>query len=346
MTTTGTRAMLQRRLENARPGPKRGPALFEGTDYPSRWEDYVGQQEAKNFLRAAAASAKFRKTRMDHVLIASGTAGIGKSALVRLVAQEMEVGLLEVQGQVDVQDGIRALTAMQDGDILFWDEIHNAISTGRAKAEWLLSFLQDGVIVTPSGVTHVPKVTVVAATTDAQRLPEAILSRFTVKPVLESYSESEAEQIVEVVARNVFCKIGLAAPGDFNRKAIVQASNGNPRTITQLLKILRDSALMHGYTDPGLDMYPMDDMFTWSGLTHDGLDRLAQDYLTTLFTQPNFRAGEKSIAQALGEPTPPRHTEKLLIQKGFIRIAAQGRELTPEGVERVTELLDEEGGVQ
>lgn len=341
--TAGTREMLQKRIES-RPGPKRGDALFEGTDYPRRWQDYVGQEEAKNFLRAAAASAKFRKTRMDHVLIASGAAGIGKSALVRLIAQEMGVGLLEIQGQVDVNDGLRALQTMSDGDILFWDEIHNAISGGRAKAEWLLSFLQDGVVITPLGITKVPNVTVIAATTDAQKLPEAILSRFTVKPVLESYTPEEAEAIVEVAARGIFGSIGLETPGEWNRQSIVRAANCNPRIITQLLKILRDSALAAGMTGPGVDTYPMDNMFKWSGLTPDGLDRLAQDYLTALYTQPNFRAGEKSIAQALGEPTPPRHTEKLLIQKGFIRIVSGGRELTAEGMDRVLGLVKEVTG--
>jgi Holliday junction resolvasome RuvABC ATP-dependent DNA helicase subunit len=334
-----TQEMLRNRIKN-RPGPKRGDALFEGTDYPRTWADYIGQTEATSFLRAAAASAKYRKTRMDHVLIASGTAGIGKSALVRLIAQEMGVGLMEVQGQVDVQDAIRALKGMQDGDILFWDEIHNAVSSGRAKVEWLLSLLQDGVIITPAGVMAVPDITVVAATTDAQRLPEAILSRFTVKPVLESYTDDEADLIVQVVARNVFCGIGLTMPCEMNRKAIVRASNANPRTITQLLKILRDSALASGCTaGPG---YFMEDMYAWSGLTPDGLDRLAQQYLLTLYTQPNFRGGEKSIAQALGEPTPPRHTEKLLIQKGYVRIVAQGRELTAEGVDRAVGLIESE----
>jgi Holliday junction resolvasome RuvABC ATP-dependent DNA helicase subunit len=334
------REMIQKRL-NSVVGPKRGDALFEGTDYPQRWEDYIGQDEAKDFLRAASASAKFRRTRMDHVLIASGTAGIGKSALVRLIAQEMSVGLLEVQGQVDVTDGIRALSSMHDGDILFWDEIHNSVSSGRAKAEWLLSYLQDGVIVTPSGVTPVPNVTVIAATTDAQRLPEAILSRFTVKPVLESYSEQQAEQIVQVAAIGIFASIGLTMPSESNRKAIVQAANCNPRTITQLLKTLRDSVLARGLTGRTVTTYPLDDMYTWSGLTADGLDRLAQLYLMTLYTQPNFRAGEKSLAQALGEPTPPRHTEKLLIQKGLVRIAAQGRELTNDGAERVVALVEQ-----
>lgn len=334
------RATLKRRME-ARPGPKRGDELF--TDgYPSKWEDYVGQAEAKNFLRAAAASAKFRKAPLDHVLIASGVAGIGKSALARLIAHEMDVGMLELQGSVDAADGIRALTSMRDGDILFWDEIHNATSGGKAKVEWLLSYLQDGVVVTSTGITQVPRVTIIAATTDAQKLPESILDRFTVKPILESYTIEEAAKIAQVMSRSIFGAIGLALPGKWNRDAIVEAANCNPRIISHMLKMLRDSAIAGGFTNPTETTYAMGDMYRWSGRTTDGLDKLAQNYLMTLFTQPNFRAGEKSIAQALGEPTPPRHTEKLLIQRGYIRVASQGRELTADGVTRTSALIEEE----
>jgi len=329
--------MLRARIAD-RPGPKRGAALFEGTDYPRRWEDYIGQPEAKAFLQAAVASALFRHARLDHILIASGTPGIGKTALVRLIAQDLDVGVTEVQGVLDVSDGIRVLSAMKDGDILFWDEIHQAIMRGKAKIEWLLSYLQDGVIVTPMGITHVPRVTVVAASTEAQRLPATVLKRFTVKPVLESYTPEQASKIAELMARTVFSEIGLTMPSKWNREAIVEAANRNPREINQLLRILRDSAIATGFVG---DVYPMDQMYRWAGLTKDGLDKLAQEYLAALFTQPNFRAGEKSVAQMLGEPVPPRHTEELLIQKGFIRVCGQGRELTAAGVERTNALIDQ-----
>jgi len=333
-------SMRERLAARAASTVKRGDALFDGTDYPRTWDAYVGQSEAKAFLRAAARSAKIRKTRMDHTLIASGQAGIGKSALVRLIAQDLDVGLAELQGAVDVNDALRALSAMQDGDILFLDEIHLMVSGGRAKSEWLLSFLQDGVIVTPAGVHSVPKVTVIGATTDAQKLPEAVLSRFTVKPVLESYTDEEADKIVDLMGRRLFREVGLQPPGEFNREAIVSASNKNPRVITQLVRILRDSIL--DYPQPVdswvTNCYPMDKMFAWSKLTHDGLDRTAQEFLSVLAISPSGRAGEKTIAQALGEPTFPRHTEKLLLQKGYIRICAQGRELTPEGLDRAMEL--------
>jgi len=335
-----TRDMIRKR-QAAVATPKRGEALFDGTDYPRTWSDYVGQAEAKAFLRASAVTAKARGKRMDHVLIASGQAGIGKSALARLIAQEMDAGLVEVQGVVEVSDAVRILNGMQDGDILFWDEIHNAVAGGKAKAEWLLPFLQDGVIVTSQGVTAVPSITVIAASTDAQKLPEAILSRFTVKPVLESYTAEEAGKIFDLNARRIFSEVGLHSPGEWNREAIVEAANRNPRQITQLARVLLTSVIGSGQDWDGVSDFPMDDMFTWSGLTPDGLDRVAQDYLMQLFYAPNFTAGEKTIAQALNEATPPRHTEKLLIQKGLVQVCARGRQLTSDGVVRANELLNE-----
>jgi len=329
-----------RKRQAAMATPKRGEALFEGTDYPRTWADYVGQGEAKAFLRASAMTAKARGKRMDHVLIASGQAGIGKSALARLIAQEMDAGLVEVQGVVEVSEAIRIFNGMQDGDILFWDEIHNAVSGGKAKAEWLLPFLQDGVIVTAQGVTAVPSITVIAASTDAQKLPEAILSRFTVKPVLESYTTAEAGKIFDLNAKRIFGEVGLPTPGRWNREAIVEAANRNPRQITQLVRVLLTSVIGSGASCEGED-YPMDEMYSWSGLTTDGLDRTAQDYLMQLFYAPNFTAGERTIAQALGEPTPPRHTEKLLIQKGLVQVCSRGRQLTSDGVVRANELLAE-----
>lgn len=338
--TNATMERLKRRQSNM-PGPKRGDDLFEGTTYPRTWDDYVGQDEAKSFLRAAATSARIRGTRLDHILIATGAHGIGKSALARLIANEMDAGLVEVQGVVDVTDAMRIFASMSDGDILFWDEIHNAIAGGKSKVEWLLPLLQDGVVVTSKGVLTVPDITIIAASTDAQKLPETILSRFTVKPVLESYTAKQADQLVQVISRAVFKDLNLPQLNDFARSAVADAGNNNPREITQLLKILRDSVLAGEANAHSNGSYDFRAMYRWSGITCDGLDRLAQRYLIELFLTEGFIAGEKTIAQALGEPTPPKHTEKLLIQKGYIRIVPKGRELTAEGIDRATELAEE-----
>ena len=138
------RAVLKRRM-GAVAGPKKGAALFEGNSYPRTWDEYIGQDEAVDYLKSACMSAKVRGVRLDHTLVATGHHGIGKSSIVRLIANELEVGLVEVQGAIDERDALRMFAGMNDGDILFWDEFHQAISKGRAKAEWLLSVLQDGV---------------------------------------------------------------------------------------------------------------------------------------------------------------------------------------------------------
>ena len=325
------------------PGPKRGDALFEGTTYPREWKDFIGQDEAKQFIMASIASAKIRGRRLDHTLIATGAHGVGKSALARLIAKELDVGLMEVQGAVDVTEAARIFSSMKNNDILFWDEIHLAVAKGKSRAEWLLPVLQDGVIVTSQGVAAIPDITIIGATTEVQRLPETIISRFTVRPVLESYTPEQADRIVEVTALALWSSLNLPLPNGYTREVIATAANHNPRAISQLLKILRDSALSGNATVCRDGLYSTDAVFRWSGLTTDGLDKLAQEYLLTLYMQPGFKAGEKTIAQALGEPMPPRHTEKLLIQKGLVRVCSSGRELTAIGSERTLELMEDLG---
>lgn len=337
-TLNSSRARLAAMASRSVAGPKRGDALFEGTSYPRTWDDYIGQDDAVDYLRATAASAKARGRRLDHVLIATGAHGIGKSALARLIASEMDAGLIEVQGVVDEKEAMRIFAGMSDGDILFYDEFHMAVSKGRAKAEWLLSVLQDGVLVTGSGVTAIPDVTVIAATTDIQKVPETIISRFTVKPTMESYTREQAEIIVRSTARREWKGLELEEPNDWVCRAIADASNNNPRAITQLLRTLRDCILSGNALVGEGGLYGLDKMYQWAGVTTDGLDKTAQEYLMVLLAQFNGAAGEKAIAAALGEPTAPRHTEKLLLQKGFITIKPTGRELTPDGTERAMEL--------
>lgn len=332
-----------RRRMRGKTGPKTGDDLFEGTSYPRSWDEYVGQEEAVEYIRAACFSAKMRGTRLDHTLIATGAHGIGKTAIAKLIAAEMDAGLVEVQGAVDEREAVRIFAGMSDGDILLWDEIHQAVAKGRAKAEWLLPVLQDGVMITSKGVQPIPDVTIIGATTDVQKLPETIISRFTVKPVMEAYTTEQAVAIAKVTAAKIFDHPTLVAPNEQTCSVVARAGNNNPRQISQLLKTLRDSALGGKAIVTESGNYSLDTMFRWSGVTPDGLDKLAQDYLQVLYGLFGGKAGEKAIAAALGEPTPPRHTEKMLVEKGFVLITPGGRELTPEGNERAIEVAVDRG---
>lgn len=323
------------------PAPLVGETIFAGTSYPRTWDDYIGQETAKVQLRAACYDAKVRRRRLDHVLIATGFHGVGKTALAKLVTADLGVGIVEVQGRISEDEGRAILLGMEHNDVLFWDEIHQAVRGGKVAVEWLLPVLQDGVMVTSRGVEQLPDITVIGATTDAQRLPETLLSRFVIHPVIEQYTEVEGAQIATVMARRALAH--LPPPNLTTCVRIARAANCNPRAIDRLLTQVRIAAVTRwaSYDDEGT--YDLTKALEWAGLTPDGLDDLAQRYLMTLLKTFEGKAGEKTIASALGEPTPPRHTEKLMVQKGLLTITANGRLLTESGVERALKLLAARG---
>lgn len=335
-----------RQAAAAHAGPKRGDALFEGTSYPRTWDEFIGQEGAVDYIQASCMSARLRDARLEHTLIATGGHGIGKSALARLIAKEMGVGLFEVQGEMDENEAMRVFSSLSDKDILFIDEIHKMVAKSRVSAEWLLPVLQDGVLVTSRGVQRIPDVTIVAATTDVQKLPETIISRFVIKPALEEYTPEQAETIARVTARRLFDHPRLLPPSARTCAKIARAANNNPRNITALLTSLRDAVLggrseVHEAAD-GSGLYELDVVFRWLDVAPDGLDKLAQLYLIELLIAGK-PLSEKNLAARLNEPTPPRHTEKLLQQRGYLEIGPKGRELTPAGYIRAQTAAEDRG---
>lgn len=328
-------ASSRARNGGASPAPLVGDAIFEGTDYPRRWDEFVGQTRAVAQIKAACFSARVRQQRMDHCLIASGIAGIGKTSLAKLIAADLGTGLVEISGKVSVDDVRPILQGMSDYDVLFFDEIHQAVAGGAAKAEWLLQLLQDGTLVTKTGVDVLPKITVIAATTDVQKLPTTIIGRFPLKPVLEPYTVMEAQMIASTVAT----KLGFGGemlPHYSDMELIARASNGNPRDMRALLIALRDSYFVN-------QSFDIDLALDWVGVTRDGLTRVAQDYLITMLTMFEGMAGQSSMQSALNEPGPLRHTEQLLIQAGYLLVTPSGRQMTEDGVTRTSALLVERG---
>lgn len=349
--TAFARAAARIESENAKksvdsakyPRPRRGQEIFVEPGAPETWDAYVGQTKAKGLLRMSVASAKHRSARLDHVIIATGMSGAGKTTLARLLAHEMGVGLTETQGSVSTEEAAGILGNMKDGDIWFIDEAHQLIQGGKRQAEWLLPFLQDGVIMTAAGAQEVPDVTVVAATTDAQLLPETILQRFTIKPVLVDYSNEESTTIAETAAQKIFKSAGLDAPSSETCSKIATAANNSPRVIKGLLTSLRDAEISgmadrdeNGDSDLTLT-------FEFAGVTPDGLDDMAQGYLGTLMVMCKGLGAMANIAALMGETTIPAHTEKILLRRGLIEITPRGRKLTKEGSERTVELLQSKG---
>lgn len=326
--------------------PTGGPLILHGTDilhgpYPKSFTDFIGQDMPRLQIMTAIHSALKRRERMDHVLLASGIPGIGKTTLGRLIAYELEVGFLELGGSVSDKDAIKALRSMSDGDVLFLDEIHRLVAHGKAKAEWLLTLLQDGTVQTPTGSFTAPKITVVAATTDAQKLPATILDRFPIQPLLAPYSAEEAREIAFHTARRMgFGSKALEMPEQTVwLERVAAACDNNPRRMGSVLTAVRDIALSPGLQilDP-VEGYKVDMALEWLGLSHDGLTKKAQEYLVGLWV--NGGTASQNTIKALLAEEQLGQTETALIAKGYVTIGGKGRELTDYGTERARQLVD------
>jgi Holliday junction DNA helicase RuvB len=303
---------------------KRGDRIFEKSDLIPGIENFIGQEMAKKQIQLAIHSAKARGTRLDHVLLASGLAGIGKTTLAMYIAHEMGVGLVECSGRITVDDIQRLTAPMQDGDILFIDECHT-VGKGNSSA-WLLPLMQDGKLLTPGGPIEIPDITIIGATTDMGKLSEAILSRFMIKPRLTHYELDEATLIVMQFVE----RMGFTLPFEACEQ-IAEGANRNPRNIKALVTIARDLYAVYGEVD-------MNDLFELSGNTPDGLTQDMQHYLIALSGCTNQQASVQTLQALLGEPGPIVHIEKDLMARGYIEVQPRGRQLTVAGLQRVRQL--------
>lgn len=322
---------------------KRGDDIVHGP-YPKRFTEFIGQAKARLQIIAAITSAIERQEPMDHMLLASPFPGVGKTALSRLTAHLLDVGFVELGGKVKDSDAAVAIREMEDGDVLFLDEIHRMVQGGKASAEWLLTLLHDGELHTPQGIIVAPRITVIAATTDAQRLPETILDRFPLKPILDSYTTAEAVQIARLHADRLGFGDVLPMPESMVwLERVVRASDNNPRRIGNLLSTVRDSAItarkesIDTYlTEEGYDIA---EALDWSGLTEDGLTMGMQEYLGALWLN-NGKAGIGTIKASINEEVVI-HTEKALIQRGYVVVTGSGRSLTDYGMERAEQVAND-----
>ncbi len=303
---------------------KYGEQIFAGSDTLPSLEAFVGQEAAKRQINLAMSSAKMRGTRLDHVLLASGLAGIGKTTLARLIAYEMGVGLVECSGKITAEDVIRLVAGMADNDILFIDELHT-IGKGKGSA-WILPLMTEGHILTPTGPVEVANITVIGATTDTGQLSEAILSRFMVKPRIQHYTVDEATHITMQFTDRLKVDLDWEAC-----EKIAEAANRNPRNIRALVTTARDLAAVEGSVN-------MEELLDLTGFTADGLDENMQGYLIALSGCTNLQASVNTLCAILGETGNLTHIEKDLMARGFIEIMPRGRKLSAAGYQRAKQL--------
>ena len=308
--------------------------------FPLTYDEFIGQDQAKQQLRAAVASAKSRGTRLPHILL-SAEAGVGKTSMAQLVAEDMQKPMVVVTGQMDTNQVRMILAEMLDGDILFIDEIHTIVQGGKGKAAWALHLLENGSLMGPYGMEQQSDITIIGATTDAGRLGGTILDRFPIKPVFVPYTDDEATQIATTIAFKVWdATVKVPMPGALNCEDIARVGDHNPRVIRGLLENLRDSAVANGaaHYDHELGEYNLSEILRWNGLTEDGLTDEAVRYMLAL--KKNFQggAGSAALKEALNAPGGLERTEHLLSRKGYIARTKAGRVLTQSGIKRTIQL--------
>ncbi len=304
---------------------------FEATLRPRRFEEFIGQRSLLENLQVFVQAARQRQEPLDHVLL-SGPPGLGKTTLAHIIAEEMGVALRATSGPVMERAGDLAgiLTNLEEGDVLFIDEIHRLPTTVE---EYLYAAMEDFVldIVIDSGPSarsiqlRLPRFTLVGTTTRMGLLTAPLRSRFGIVHRLDYYS---AEDLFHIVMRSA--KI-LGVPIEPEGAAeIARRSRGTPRIANRLLRRTRDFAEVKG---DGVITKTIAQM-ALAALEVDeyGLDEMDKRILLTIIEK--FHGGPvglNTIAVAVGEDpgTLEEVYEPFLIQQGFLHRTPRGREATP-----------------
>ena len=304
---------------------------------PRRLSEYIGQEKVKENLKVYIEAAKRRGESLDHVLL-YGPPGLGKTTLAGIVANEMGVNLRVTSGPAIEKQGDLAalLTNLNEGDILFIDEIHRL---NRSVEEVLYPAMEDYAldIIIGKGPSarsirlDLPKFTLVGATTRAGQLSAPLRDRFGVILRLELYT---AEELAMIVRRSAdILGIGVDEQGALE---VASRSRGTPRIANRLLKRARDFAQVIG--DGTIDADNARIALDRMEIDRLGLDAIDRLLLTSMIRNYNGGpVGLETIAAAIGEEavTIEDVYEPYLMQLGFLSRTPRGRVVTPAGYAHV-----------
>jgi len=298
---------------------------------PRSLDEVIGQDRVREQLSLVLEAARGRGRTPDHVLL-SGPPGLGKTTLAMIIAAEMSAPLRLTSGPAIVHAGDLAaiLSGLNEGDVLFVDEIHRM---SRPAEEMLYlameDFRVDVVIGKGPGATaiplEIPPFTLVGATTRAGLLPSPLRDRFGFTAHLEFYEADDLDQIVRRSAG--LLEVEVDADGSLE---IASRSRGTPRIANRLLRRVRDYAqvktdgrINREVAGAALDLYEVDA----AGL--DRLDRAVLDVLCRRFG--GGPVGVATLAVAVGEEreTVEEVAEPFLVRLGFLARTPRGRVATP-----------------
>jgi Holliday junction DNA helicase RuvB len=298
---------------------------------PSAWDDYVGQEQIKKNLGVFIQASSKRREALDHVLF-YGPPGLGKTTLALIIANEMGSNIKVTAAPMIEKSGDLAaiLTNLEEGDILFIDEIHRL---SPAVEEILYPSMEDfrlDIIIGsgPAAQTvkiDLPRFTLIGATTRAGMLSNPLRDRFGMNFRMQFYTSAELSTIVSQASLKLGKKIDNDAANE-----IAKRSRGTPRIALRLLKRVRDFSdvaneeqITHHRSQYALDQL---------GINAHGFDEMDIRLLKLLMEAKGRAMGLSTIAAALSEDegTIEDVLEPYLLANGFLERTARGRIATPK----------------
>ena len=309
----------------AKPDP-----TLEVTLRPSLFTDFTGQAKVKERLEIAVEAAKRRGEPLDHILL-SGPPGLGKTTIANILAKAMGGSLKATSGPTIEKAGDLAglLTNLEEGDVLFIDEIHRLQKTIEeylypAMEDFKLDIIIDQGPNARSVRLNLPRFTLIGATTRSGLLTSPLLTRFPVRERLDYYQADQLQKIVIRAARLLNVEMETSGAMEIARR-----SRGTPRVANNLLRRVRDYAQVRG--DGRITTEIADRALAILEIDQNGLDEMDKRILETIIVKfGGGPVGVNSLAVAVGEEadTLEEVHEPYLIMEGYLNRTPQGRVAT------------------
>jgi Holliday junction DNA helicase RuvB len=303
---------------------------LEMTLRPSFFSDFTGQPKVKERLEIAVAAASQRGEALDHILL-NGPPGLGKTTIANILAKAMGANLKATSGPTieKASDLAGLLTNLEEGDVLFIDEIHRLQKTIEeylypAMEDFKLDIIIDQGPNARSVRLNLPRFTLIGATTRSGLLSAPLLTRFGIRERLDYYVADDLQKIVLRSANLLAVEIEPAGAHEIARR-----SRGTPRIVNNLLRRVRDYAQVRG--DGRITSAIADRALAMLEIDQNGLDEMDKRILEAIIVKfGGGPVGVNSLAVAVGEEpdTIEEVYEPYLIMEGFMNRTAQGRVAT------------------